>query len=25
VRAIWHWRLLDRVFGPPEGRPLAAR
>jgi cation-transporting ATPase E len=25
VRAIWHWRLLDRVFGPPEGRPLATR
>ena len=25
VRAIWHWRLLDRVFGPPEGRPLHAR
>ena len=22
VRAIWHWRLLDRLFGPPEGRPL---
>ena len=21
VRAIWHWRLLDRVFGPSEGRP----
>ena len=25
VRAIWHWRLLDLVFGPPEGRPLRAR
>jgi cation-transporting P-type ATPase E len=25
VRAIWHWRLLDRVFGPSEGRPHAAR
>ncbi len=25
VRAIWHWRLLDRIFGPPEGRPLRAR
>ena len=22
VRAIWHWRVLDRLFGPPEGRPL---
>ena len=25
VRAIWHWRLLDFVFGPPEGRPRPAR
>jgi hypothetical protein len=24
VRAIWHWRLLDRLFGPPEGRPYPA-
>jgi cation-transporting ATPase E len=22
VRAVWHWRVLDRLFGPPEGRPL---
>ncbi len=21
VRAIWHWRGLDRLFGPPEGKP----
>jgi cation-transporting ATPase E len=25
VRAIWHWRLLDYIFGPPEGRPLRER
>ena len=25
VRAIWHWHLLDRVFGPPEGRPVGGR
>jgi hypothetical protein len=25
VRAIWHWHLLDRLFGPPEGRPIAGR
>ena len=25
VRAIWHWRFLDRLFGPPEGRPIGER
>ncbi len=25
VRAIWHWHFLDRVFGPPEGRPTPSR
>ena len=25
VRAIWHWRVLDRIFGPSEGRPLTQR
>jgi cation-transporting ATPase E len=25
VRAVWHWRVLDRLFGPPEGRPLSQR
>jgi cation-transporting ATPase E len=25
VRAVWHWRVLDRLFGPPEGRPLPQR
>jgi cation-transporting ATPase E len=25
VRAIWHWRVLDRIFGPPEGRPISDR
>ncbi len=25
VRAVWHWRVLDRLFGPSEGRPLDQR
>ncbi len=25
VRAVWHWRVLDRLFGPSEGRPFTQR
>jgi len=25
VRAIWHWHRLDRIFSPPEGRPVRRR